>query len=140
MPYLLAPTPLPLEPARLPLPQALAFWLANPLLVAAHPALVAQRTSEYPTLPRGRQSQLLQALKQRRGVLRNTTPVVGQFLDQRELTQLLAAHCELCDEPEYRAARAFAFGLHPAERAWYAAFVRGVFRAREAALSTQRAA
>ena len=119
-------------PAYLPTREALAFWLTNPLLVAVHPALIEERTEQYPGWNAAQQLGLLTRLKARRDTLRNLVAVGrADVLPMAELLRLLNAHEAVLSEQERSYALAFAFKLHSAERQWYHDFLKAAFTQRE---------
>jgi hypothetical protein len=126
-----------LLPARMHAEAACKFWLTNPLLVEAHAALVAQRTTELPSLAPLKQRQLATKLAAQRDYLKAQHPVHGETLSQPDLLAVLTAHNALMDETEYRQARYLAFSCHPAERLWMAEHFRNVLQARLAVLHEQ---
>ncbi|WP_375436647.1 hypothetical protein [uncultured Hymenobacter sp.] len=126
-------------PAHLPTREALAFWLTNPLLLAAHSALVAERTEQYPGWSASEQLGLLTRIKTCRDKLRNQVAVPCDVLPMNELRSLIAGH-EACLEPkELSYVRAFAYKLHPLELRWYYDFLAAAFAQREEALMAQAA-
>ncbi|GAB3293986.1 hypothetical protein [Hymenobacter tenuis] len=128
-------------PAKLPTPAALEFWLENPLLIAAHPALVAERKEQWPGWSAGERLKLLFRLKSRRDKLKATLQAKQDDLSLQDLLAYIDAHDSLVDDRlEKTNIRAFAFMLHSQERAWYQAFLREVFRLRYEALSEKDAA
>ncbi|MDF7813636.1 hypothetical protein [Hymenobacter sp. YC55] len=126
-------------PAYLPTRQALAFWLTNPLLLDAHPALVAERTEQYPGWSAAEQLGLLTRLKSCRDKLRHQVAVSRDPLPMAELLRLINAHEASLLEMERINVRAFAFRLHSSEHQWYYDFLSAAFALREEALMAQAA-
>lgn len=127
-------------PGYLPTREALAFWLTNPLLLAVHPRLIAERTEQYPGWNSREQLGLLTRLKSCRDQLKHQQAVSCDSLPMAALLRLIEAHSAVLSEQERVSVRAFAFRLHSSEHQWYYDFLQAAFALREEAEYQKQAA
>jgi hypothetical protein len=126
-----------LLPSRMTAAPACAFWLTNPLLLAAYPKLVTERLEQYPRWGAAQQRSLATRLSIQRGKLMACTPATEETLTRDEVMAVLLRFSETMDENEHKQARYLAFTCHARERQWLADHFRAVLEARLACLYEQ---